>query len=452
MTHKDYSNIDDAVLMEPIFKTSRKFYVTTGILSVFVLWGVYCFSVQWREGLGVTGMNLPVSWSFYVTNFVFFIGISHAGTLISAILRMTQAEWRRPITRVAEVITVAVLGIGGMNILIDMGRLDRITNVFMYGRYQSPLLWDATSITAYLTASSIYLFIPMIPDIAILKEYATGWRKFLYQVLSFGWTGTERQHKILNRVIGIMAILVIPIAVSVHTVVSFVFSMTVQPMWHSTIFGPYFVVGAIFSGLAALLIIMAVVRKVFHLEDYLQPIHFSYLGLLVLAMTLLWFYFTFAEYLTAYFGNEPDEMRVWWSKISGDYAIYFWAMVIFNFVIPIPILAIRKLRTISGTVIASFSICIGMWLERFIIIIPTMANPRLHQLPAGSYSPTYIEWGLMMGCFALFGLIYVMFCKLFPIVSIWEVREGREETMKIVQERVERYTPGLGRLNDKELS
>ena len=147
MSENSYRKENDAVLMEPIFATGKNFYITVAVLGAFVLWGLYCYSVQWSEGLGVTGMNQTVVWSFYVTNFVFFIGISHAGTLISAILRIAQAEWRRPITRVAEVITVAVLGIGGMNILIDMGRLDRITNVFYFGRYQSPLLWDATSIT-----------------------------------------------------------------------------------------------------------------------------------------------------------------------------------------------------------------------------------------------------------------------------------------------------------------
>ena len=447
MATKDWRKQEDAILLKPVFETGRGFYLTVAVLSALVLWGVVSYIVQWNEGLGVTGMNFPVSWSFYIVNFVFFIGISHAGTLISAILRLSQAEWRRPITRVAEVITVLVLGIGGMNILIDLGRPDRIMNMFMYGRYQSPLLWDATSITAYFTASSVYLYIPMIPDIAILRDHAVGgWRKLFYQVLALGWVGSERQHKVLNRAIAMMAVLVVPIAVSVHTVVSFVFSMTLQPMWHSTIFGPYFVVGAIFSGTAALIVIMAVLRKVFHLDDYLQPIHFNYLGLLMLVMVLLWTYFTFAEYLTTYYGNEPDEMRVFMSKFGGKYAPYFWAMVLFNFAVPFVLLAVNRFRTITGTVIASVSIIIGMWLERFIIIVPTLANPRLHQYAQGSYAPTIIEIGIMVGCFSLFALFYVLFSKLFPIVSISEVREGREETMTIVEARVRKYRPGYGKL------
>ncbi|MBI4082498.1 MAG: polysulfide reductase NrfD [Candidatus Lambdaproteobacteria bacterium] len=438
---------EDAILLQPVLVTGKGFYVTVGALGVLVLVGVASYVIQFNNGLGVTGLNYPVSWGFYIVNFVFFIGISHAGTLISAILRLSQAEWRRPITRVAEVITVMVLGIGGMNIIIDLGRPDRISSIFLYGRYQSPLLWDATSITAYLTASTVYLYIPMIPDIAILRDAVDGgWRKTFYSVFALGWTGSKRQHRVLNRAITILAVLVVPIAVSVHTVVSFVFSMTVQPMWHSTIFGPYFVVGAIFSGIAALLVIMAILRRIFHLEDYLQPIHFNYLGLLMLVMVLLWSYFTFAEYLTTYYGNEPAEMRVFMTKFDGQYSFGFWAMVFFNVVIPLPILAINRTRTITGTVVAAVSIMIGMWLERYIIIAPTLANPRLHQYATGSYVPSLVEIGIMVGCFSLFALFYVLFSKIFPIVSISEVREGRKETLAIVEERVRRYTPGLGRL------
>ena len=447
MTETDWRTEDDAILFQPIFKTGWGFYATVTVLGALVLWGIVSYIVQYQEGLGVTGMGFPVSWSFYIINFVFFIGISHAGTLISAILRLSQAEWRRPVTRIAEVITVLVLGIGGMNILIDLGRPDRILNLIYYGRYQSPLLWDATSVTAYLTASSVYLYVPMIPDIAMLRDRAPpGWRRFFYQTMALGWEGTPAQHRVLNRAIAILAVLVVPIAVSVHTVVSFVFSMTLQPMWHSTIFGPYFVVGAIFSGTATLLVAMAILRKVFHLEDYLQPIHFNYLGLLMLVMVLLWTYFTFAEYLTTYYGNEPDEMRVFLSKFTGKYALFFWGMVVCNLVIPFPLLAINRLRTITGTVIASVSIIIGMWLERFIIIVPTLANPRLPEYAEGSYIPSIVEIGIMVGCTALFCLLYVLFSKLFPIVSIAEIREGREHTVEIVRERLQRYAPGLGKL------
>jgi len=426
-------------LLAPIEQTGRGFYWAVAFLSLFILWGILAYSVQFYEGLGVTGLHQPVSWGFYVTNFVFFIGISHAGTLISAILRLSRAEWRRPVTRMAEVITVMVLFIGAGQILVDLGRPDRIMNVIRYGRYQSPLLWDATSISAYLTASLVYLYLPMIPDIAILRD-SLGKRKLFYSVLAMGWTGTEYQQRVLNRAISIMAVLVIPIAVSVHSVVSFVFSMTLQPMWHSTIFGPYFVVGAIFSGIAALIVAMIVFRKAYGLQDYLKPIHFRYLGQLLLVMALLWFYFTFAEYLTGYYGGEPEEMKVFWAKFTGPFWPFFWGMVLCNFVIPLSCLVRLGHRTVGKVLAASLSVIVGMWLERFIIVIPTLSLPRL-PFPQGVYWPTWVEWGETAGSFGLFALFYLIFTKFFPIISIWEIREGREVGLKEVEERLLTYLP-----------
>jgi len=435
----DPADTRDAALLAPIERTGRGFYWTVGLLSLLILWGAVAYWTQFDEGLGVTGLHQPVSWGFYVTNFVFFIGISHAGTLISAILRLSKAEWRRPITRMAEVITVMVLFIGAGQILVDLGRPDRMMNIIRYGRYQSPLLWDATSISAYLTASMIYLYIPMIPDIAILRDRVRK-RKLLYSVLAMGWTGSEHQQKVLNRAIAIMAVLVIPIAVSVHTVVSFVFSMTLQPMWRSTIFGPYFVVGAIFSGIAALIVAMLVFRKAYGLHGYLKPIHFRYLGQLLLVMSLLWFYFTFAEYLTAYYGNEPEEMHVFWAKFSGPFWPFFWGMAVTNFVIPVLCLVRLGRHTIGKVLTASLSVTVGMWLERFIIVVPTLSNPRL-PFGEGIYFPTWVEWGELAGSFALFALFFVLFTKLFPVISIWEIREGREVGLKEVEERLLTYLP-----------
>jgi|GEM_PF-111345 len=432
----------EEILFKPIERTGRGFYISAAILGIVVIWAFYAYITQLRGGLGVTGLNRPVFWGFYITNFVFFIGISHAGTLISAILRITNAEWRKSITRSAEVITVLVLGIGGMNILMDLGRPDRVMNIIKYGRFQSPLAWDLISITTYLTASTLYLYLPLIPDIAILRDRTKGPRRFIYDLLSLGWRGTEGQQKILNRTIAIMAILVIPIAVSVHTVVSYVFAMTTQPMWHSAIFGPYFVVGAIFSGIAAIIIIMAIIRRVYHLEDYLRPVHFKNLGILLFVMACLWLYFTLNEYLTTFYGAEPVHMKVFYSKFTGRYAPFFWMMVMTCFVIPAILLANKRTRTISGMVGASISITVGMWLERFVIVIPSLANPRL-PYERGTYLPTWVEWSLMAGCFALFTLLYMAFTKLFPIVSIWEVRESRERGIKEIKERVRGYLPGM---------
>jgi molybdopterin-containing oxidoreductase family membrane subunit len=430
----------DAPLFRPIYETGKGYYATGGVFLAIYLWSLYMYYTQVRSGLGVTGMNQPVTWGFYIVNFVFFIGISHAGTLISAILRLSKAEWRRPITRMAEVITAIVLAIGGLHPIIDLGRPDRMLSLLESGRLQSPLLWDVTSITAYFTASTVYLYLPMIPDIARIRDHG-GKLKWLYTFMAWGWQGTEHQKRVLNRAINILMVMVIPIAVSVHTVISYIFSMTLQPGWHSTIFGPYFVAGAIFSGIAALLIVMIIFRKVFHFEDYLKQIHFQYLGTLLLIMSIIWFYFTFSEYLTGIFGGEPHEMNTILYKFTGPFAIFFWGMVICNFVIPVTILSFRKFKTITGVLIASIAVVIGMWLERFIIVVPSLANPRMH-LPLGIYIPTLVEWALFAGGLSVFALGFMVFAKFFPLISIWEIEEGREHGVKEVEARIHSYLPG----------
>ncbi|MBI4585381.1 MAG: polysulfide reductase NrfD [Planctomycetes bacterium] len=430
---------EDAILVQPIVHSTRRFYILTAVLLGVTGLGIFAYCLQYRNGLGVTGLNRPVYWGVYITNFVFFIGISHAGTLISAILRIVSAEWRRTITRSAEVITVMVLLFGVGNILIDLGRPDRMLNVVKHGHLQSPLLWDVCSITTYLICSTVYLYLPLIPDIAILRDNIAN-KHWLYRMLALGWKGTPRQWRILHILMSVMAIVVIPVAVSVHTVVSFVFAMTIQPMWHSAIFGPYFVAGAIFSGVAALIVAMAIIRWAYHLEGYFKPIHFNYLGILLLVMSLLWLYFTLSEFLTTFYGHEPIHMKVFNAKLFGPYAPYFWTMVLTCFVLPFIILSNRKTRTVAGTVIASISVNIGMYLERYIIVVPSLSNPRLPR-ESVSYTPTWVEWCILAGCFSTFMLLYVLFTKFFPIVSIWEVKEGREKAVAEVSERIRQYLP-----------
>ena len=436
----NFESEPDAALFRPIYETGKGYYIVIGILIAIYLWSIFMYFNQIRFGLGVTGMNQTITWGFYIVNFVFFIGISHAGTLISAILRLSKAEWRRPITRMAEVITAIVLAIGGLHPILDLGRPDRMLYLVEAGRLQSPLLWDVTSITAYFTASTVYLFLPMIPDIARLRDQG-GKLKWLYSFLSWGWTGTEHQKKVLNKAINILMVMVIPIAISVHTVISYIFSMTLQPGWHSTIFGPYFVVGAIFSGIAALLIVMISFRKVFHLENYLKEIHFKHLGTLLLIMSIIWFYFTFSEYLTGIFAAEPHEMHIILYKFTGPFAIFFWGMVLCNFIIPVIILSFNKFKTITGVLISSITVVIGMWLERFIIVVPSLANPRM-ELPMGIYIPTITEWALLAGGISVFILGFMVFAKIFPLISVWEIEEGRKQGLKEVEERIHSYLPG----------
>ncbi|PYV10664.1 MAG: polysulfide reductase, partial [Acidobacteria bacterium] len=391
---------------------------------------VAAFAYQVHRGIGIAGVNWPVMWGFYITNFVFWIGISHAGTLISAILRLVNATWRRPITRCAEAITVFALMIGSMFPIIHLGRpwlffwlVPYPSERMIWPNFRSPLMWDFMAINTYLIGSLTYLFLPLVPDLAVVRDRTTGLRHRIYALLALGWRGTARQWNRLERAISIMAIIILPVAVSVHTIVSWDFAMTLNPMWKSTIFGPYFVVGAIFSGIAALILAMAVLRRVLHLEAYLEPLHFDNLGKLLLTMSCLWFYFTFAEYLTTWYNNEPHEIVVFWSKVSGRYAPLFWSMMTGCFVVPMVLVGIRRLRTITGVAVASFTVVVGMWIERFLIIVPTLAHPRL-SFVRGSYTPRWPEITITIGTFAYFGLLYLLFTKLFPIISLWELKEG----------------------------
>lgn len=421
----------DEDLLRPVLHTSPRFYATVGVLGVFVVAAFAAFGNQVYRGIGVTGLNRPVYWAFYITNFVFWIGISHAGTLISAILRLANATWRRPVTRCAEAITVFALMIGAMFPVIHLGRPWLAFWLFPYPsergiwpNFRSPLLWDFFAINTYLTGSLIFLLLPIVPDWALVRDTATGLRKKIYTVLAAGWRGTPRQWARLETAMHIMAVVIIPVAVSVHTIVSFDFAMVPVPMWHSTIFGPYFVAGAIFSGIAALIIAMAVLRKILHLEEYLQRIHFENLGKLLLLMSLLWFYFVFAERLTTWYGNAPWEMSVFRATQSGSFAPLFWAMVICNFVVPVPLLAIKRLRTIAGTVIASIGVVMGMWLERFLIIVPSLSHKYM-SYNWGRYRPSATEITITVGTFAGMALLYVLFSKIVPIISIWEWKAGQ---------------------------
>jgi molybdopterin-containing oxidoreductase family membrane subunit len=490
------------ILFEPLRSNSIRFYLFVAFLLVVIGWAAYAYYVQLRDGLIVTGLRDYMFWGVYMTNFVFFIGISHAGTLISAILRVTHAEWRRPITRMAEAITVFALMIGGPMIIIDMGRPERLLNLLQYGRLQSPILWDLISITTYITGSLMYLYLPMIPDLAECRDRlvdAPAWKHRIYRILSLGWHGDEEQKQRLERGVAIMAVLIIPIAISVHTVVSWIFGMTLRPGWHSTIFGPYFVVGAIFSGIAAIITAMVIFRRVYHLESYLTEKHFRYLGLLLLVMDLIYIYFTLSEYLTMAYGNDVADQGVMAELFVGNFAPIFWGMVLGGFVLPALMLALPSLikapqretrplpllrpaaaalavvvlallvaapgvgpsadlqvsallpmvwvlgilaalfglfsvalplmraHPIATTVAAALLVNIAMWLKRYVIIVPTLYNPRvpIQNVPWewAHYQPTWVEWSITAGAFASFILLYTLFSKMFPVISIWETSE-----------------------------
>jgi Ni/Fe-hydrogenase subunit HybB-like protein len=435
-------------LLHPLLNTSWRFYLLVAFLGSIVLMGLSTWIFQMVMGFGMTGINNPIFWAFYITNFVFWIGISHAGTLISAILRLVNAGWRRPVTRCAEVITAFALMIGALFPIIHLGRpwlffwlVPYPSSRMIWPNFRSPLAWDFFAINTYLTGSLLFLFLPMIPDFAIVRDHSTGLRRKIYGVLALGWRGTTKQWHRLETAMSIMAVGIIPVAVSVHTIVSFDFSMAPVPMWHSTIFGPYFVAGAIFSGIAGLIIAMATLRKFLHLENYLYPLHFQNLGKLLLMMSLLWGYFVFNERLTVWYGNHEADMNVFWVTQTGSFSPLFWTMVTVNFVIPVIILGIKRFRTITGCVIASCGVCVGMWLERFLIVVPSLGHKYL-PYSWGTYTPQPVELLITVSTFAAMTLLYTLFAKFVPIISIWELKAGKHPSPALFPEGAREHPLG----------
>ena len=419
--------------LEPVGRAGRVWIAS--LLTVCAM-ALVAWIYQLANGLRVTDMRNYVSWGAYMTNFVFFIGISHAGTLISAILRVTDAGWRRPITRMAEAITVIALLVGASMVVIDMGRPDRVLNLILHGRFQSPILWDLVSVTTYITGSFLYLYVAMIPDMPILAQAARDAGRSsrlvrLYEILSLGFRETPEHRRRLARALGAMAVIIIPVAVSVHTVVSWVFGMTLRPGWHSTIFGPYFVIGAIFSGTAAIITAMALFRRAYHLERYLRPEHFHKLAKILLALSLLYAYFTLSEYLTTWYGGAETDVRLL-DRLAGDTAFgtAFWLWAAFGLFAPIGMLLFPSRRSLGSIVTASVLVNIGMWLKRYLIVVPTLETPFLPASAAGvtpHYFPSIVECTITAGAFAAFLLLFTLFSRLFPILSIWETAEDAVE-------------------------
>lgn len=415
--------------LAPILGTSPAYYAWVAFLLIVIGWGVYAYTRQLQDGLIVTGMRDRISWGLYITTFVFFIGISHAGTLISAILRVSQARWRTPITRMAEFITLVSLICGAMFVIIDLGRPDRVLNVIRYGRWQSPIIWDVLAITTYITASTAYLFLPMIPDLALFRDKlagrVSGWRMWLYGVLSVRWQGTRSQWRSMGAAITTAMILIIPIAVSVHTVVSWIFAMTLREPWDSTIFGAFFVAGAIFSGVGMLIIVMAILRKVYHLEEYITEKHFVYLGYLLATFSLIMIYGNISEYLTTgYKMSEGTEFH-FRQLFLGEFAGFYWFYLLGGLVLPGLLVLMPWTRNIWGVVTASVLVVAAMWIERYFIVVSGFRVPLMPYDPS-TYAPTWVELSVMAAGFALFALLITLFVKIFPIIAVWEVAEDEE--------------------------
>jgi molybdopterin-containing oxidoreductase family membrane subunit len=431
---------EDAILAPVRRTTFEEFWLWAVLLGLMGL-GVYAYLTQWNTGLGLTGLNRPVYWGIYITNFVFFIGLAHSGTFISAILRLAGQGWRKPLTRAAEAITLFSLPFGVGSILIDMGRPDRLLNIFFYGRLQSPLLWDITAVSLYLFSSIVFFYLSLLPDIALCRDRLTeapAWQQKMYQILALGWSGRPEQFHRLERVLDGMAIFMTLLVVTVHTVVSWVFGMTVQPGWHTALIGPFFLVGAIFSGTAAVVIVLAILRRVYHMEEVLPVSLFNSLRKLLIVFTVAWLYMMITEFLTTSYGGLAEEMPVVWQKFTGDFAVLFWTMALTVFVLPIIIFLFLGKNHIGWMVTASVLINIGMWIERFVVIVPTETRPRFVSTLVdgmGNYQPTWVEAAITVALFAGLTLLYVVFTRFFPIVPIWETAEETEAELPSAEPR-----------------
>ena len=406
-----------------------------GFLGLVFITGVGAFGYMVNKGVGVTGLNRPVFWGFFMVNFVFWIGISHAGIMISAILRLTQAEWRRPVTRAAEVLTVfSLMGATMAAAVVHTGRPWRSYWVFPYDfsrgawiNIRSPLIWDPSAVNTYLIASSLFVFVALLPDIAIIRDRTSGLVRTFYSFLCLGWRGTPRQWR-LQAVAGILlSALVLPVFVSVHSIVSWDFATQIGPEgWHSTIFAPYFIIGAIHSGVSAVATVMVLMVWLWKWDKYLRPDHFDAIGKLLIVVSTTWFFFFFLEWVFALYPLEgPEramrELQVFQWPWSGLFALF----LVTAFFFPVPLWLFRRVRrNLLLMFITTVSVNVGMWLERFLIIVPGLMRKQPMIFTWGSYRPSLIEILMVTAIFAWVGLGMLIFSKFFPLIPLFDMKEG----------------------------
>ena len=405
-----------------------------------MLCGALCWHHQVIHGIGMSGINNPIGWGVYITDFVFWVGIAHSGTLISAVLFLFRAKWRVPIYRISEAMTVFAVATAGLFPIIHLGRpwnfywlLPYPNQRFLWVNFKSPLLWDVFAVSTYLTVSVMFFITGLIPDIAAARDNSTGIRKAIYSVLSLGWRGTNRQWRHYVAAYGFFAAMATPLVLSVHSVVSWDFAMGNVAGWHTTIFPPYFVAGAIFSGLAMVITITIPMRKAFHLEAYLTTWHFEKMAQLILFTSGIVTYAYATEFFVAWYSNNNFERYQFWYRPFGDdvgtFAPAFWMMVFCNCVVPIS-LYWKKLRTnFVWLFIASILINIGMWFERFNIILQSLSRDFV-PYSWGPYNWSWIDMGITLGSFGWFFCFLLVFIKVLPSVALTEVKEILEPPMR----------------------
>jgi len=420
-------------LTPEIEKTSRNWYIVFGILLLVFMLGIYALVKQIAKGHIVTGMRDNVVWGVYIVNFIFFMGLSYAGALVSGTLHLFKTSWRAPVIRLAELITVISLAIGPFFIFFCVGRLERIPYILAFPRIQSPIVWDVIAIMTDIFGAAIFLYVSFIEDFAILRDAENlpiaPWKKKMFRILSLGYTGTPKQKKILSFSRNVMAAMIIAIAIIVYSVLAWIFGVTLQPGWHSTIFGPYFVIAAVFSGVGLLIILMAIFRKIYHLEKYITLKHFVNLGIVLFVIAAFFGYFTFSDYLTKWYGSvKMDKILI--DKLFTEFRTYFIFANYIGILTPVIIIAIPRLRTIRNITVAAVIALLALWVNRYIIIVPTLETPFIPIQDTRHdwlfYSPTWVEWSLTAAGVAVFGMLFMIISKLAPIISISELEEAEE--------------------------
>ncbi|HVZ57473.1 MAG TPA: NrfD/PsrC family molybdoenzyme membrane anchor subunit [Chitinophagaceae bacterium] len=405
----------------------RKGQLWVAGLVLICLVGAYAYYRQLSRGLVVTHMRDYVSWGIYISNFVFFVAISLVGSLITAVFRLANVKWSTPLTRIAEIIAVSAIVFASIIIIVDMGRPERFVNLFLYGRLQSPIIWDVIVIGTYFFISLLLLYFPLLPDLQILQRHAgrfPGWMNRLYRGLGSFWKGTAGQLRISDRAITILSITIIPVAFCIHTVTSWLFATTYRPGWDSTNFGAYFISGAFLVGAGAVLVAMYVFRRAYRLDHYITELHFDKMGRIVVLLALLYLYFNVNEYLVPAFKMKKPEEAHLTNLFAGEFAPLFWFAILSGMLIPILILVFRRGRQPLPAFLAGVLVVIGAWFKRYLIVTPTLLHPFLpmHDVPKSylHYFPSWEEWAIAMGSLAGALLVITFFARVFPIIPIHE--------------------------------
>lgn len=408
--------------------------IWTIILIVFCAIGAFAYIRQLRYGLAVTALGDYVSWGIYISNFVFFVAISLVGSLITAIFRVTNVKWSTPLTRIAEIIAVSAIVFASLIIIVDMGRPERLVNLFFHGRLQSPIMWDVVVITTYLFISLLLLYFPLLPDLKVLIDNNKNnpkWLNRIYKFLGSFWKGTPGQYRISNRAINVLCILIIPVAFAIHTVTSWLFATTYRPGWDSTNFGAYFVSGAFLVGAGAVVVAMYVMRRAYRLEKYITPRHFDNMGKILVMLALLYLYFNINEYLVPAFKMKKPEEEHLTTLFAGEFAPLFWFAITVGMIIPILILLFKKGRRPLPMFIAAIMVVVGAWFKRYLIVTPTLLHPFLPMSNVKEsykhYFPSWEEWAIAMGSLAGVLLIITFFTRIFPIIPIQETITEQDE-------------------------